>query len=39
MKGDKSKIRTQRYIELKTEVKEIEQLKPSGPDFRHNIRP
>ena len=25
-------------MQLNTEVKEIQQLNPGGPDYRHNIR-
>ena len=39
IKGDKSRIRTQQYIQLNTGAKEIQQLNPGGPSNRHNIRP
>ena len=38
-KGDKTKIRTQQYIQLNTGAKEIKQLKPSGPYNRLTIKP
>ena len=37
-KLDKTKIRTQPYIQLNTRVKEIQHLNPGGPDQTHNIR-
>ena len=36
-KGDKTKIRTQQYIQLNTGVREIQQLNPDWPDHRHKI--
>ena len=39
IKGDKTKIRTQQYIQLNTEAKEIQQLNHGGLDSRRSIRP
>ena len=38
LKRDKTKIRTQQYIQLNTRAIEIKQLNPGGSDHRHNIR-
>ena len=39
IKRDKTKIRTQQYIQLNTGAKEIKQFTAGGPDNRPNIKP